>query len=221
MTTDWTSGVRLWFAPPEVSGSLDISRLSAGDIDELSRIKGARRQRDWRASRSLLQAANPDLTESRSLAHSQGYAALATGPALTQVGVDLEVLSERNFAAIAQLAYGSDESDWLDSLADETRQRSAFYELWTLKEASIKALGLPLLEGLRNCRFVDQDGLWNPWLPTTQSWVAATFMPTPNVILSVVLTGFSSQPGSFRPICIEWPDRPVSWPALRSISKLA
>ena len=221
MTTDWTSGVRLWFAPPEVSGSLDISRLSAGDIDELSRIKGARRQRDWRASRSLLQAANPDLTESRSLAHSQGYAALATGPALTQVGVDLEVLSERNFAAIAQLAYGSDESDWLGSLSDATRQRDAFYELWTLKEASIKALGLPLLEGLRDCRFVDQYGLWNPRLPTHQSWVAATFMPAPKVILSVVLTGCSPESGSLRPTCIEWPGRTVSWRTLRSLPKPA
>lgn len=221
VTTDWTAGVRLWFAPPEVAGSLDISHLTADEAGEFSRIRGTRKQCDWKASRLLLHAAGPELTDSRSLAHSHGYAALAIGPGLTRVGVDIEVLSERNFAAIAQLAYGSDESDWLDSLADETRQRSAFYELWTLKEASIKALGLPLLEGLRNCRFVDQDGLWNPWLPTTQSWVAATFMPTPNVILSVVLTGFSSQPGSFRPICIEWPDRPVSWPALRSISKLA
>ena len=219
MTSDWTSGVRVWFAAPEAAGSLDMSRLNADDIDAYSRIKGARRLRDWRASRSLLQAVGPDLTESRSLAHSQGHAALATGPGLTRVGVDLEVLSERNFAAIAQIAYGCDESDWLGSLSDSTRQRDAFYELWTLKEASIKALGLPLLEGLRNCRFVDQDGLWNPQLPTPQSWVAATFMPASNVILSVVLTGCSPEAGCFRPTCIEWPGRTVSWRTLHSFPK--
>ena len=221
MTSDWTSGVRVWFAAPEAAGSLDMSRLNADDIDAYSRIKGARRLRDWRASRSLLQAVGPDLTESRSLAHSQGHAALATGPGLTRVGVDLEVLSERNFAAIAQIAYGSDESDWLGSLSDPTGQRNAFYELWTLKEASIKALGLPLLEGLRDCRFVDQDGLWNARLPTTQRWVAASFMPAPTVVLSVVLTGCSPETACFRPTCIEWPGRTVSWPTLRSFPKPA
>ena len=68
--------------------------------------------------------------------------AVAQGMAL---GVDVEFLPRKNrLKEIAERYFHPDEISHLDALRDVTQQRLAFFELWTCKEAYIKALGKTL-----------------------------------------------------------------------------
>lgn len=74
------------------------------------------------------------------LSHSRGWAALALTDA-GEVGVDVEFRGRRNdIAGIAQRFYQPAEVQALAALPEAVRRRR-FFELWTLKEAAVKALG--------------------------------------------------------------------------------
>ena len=62
---------------------------------------------------------------------------------------------------------------------------ATFYELWTLKEAFAKALRLPLVDALRQCRFVDAEFHRRADIPTTRHWRATVFAPRPQLRLAV------------------------------------
>jgi 4'-phosphopantetheinyl transferase len=74
-----------------------------------------------------------------SLAHSETWLACAFGrtPAL---GIDIEVLRPRDWAAAAELVFAPTERDWVLAARGVTRLRRG-YRLWTLKEAFAKAVG--------------------------------------------------------------------------------
>jgi len=74
------------------------------------------------------------------LSHSGQQAVLAVGLS-PLLGVDLEqVKATRNYLGIAHQYFANNELQWLSELTAENRA-SGFYRLWTLKEATIKALG--------------------------------------------------------------------------------
>ena len=81
-----------------------------------------------------------------SVAHSPG-ALLCAVSGDGDVGVDVELQErtrERAFSSLARLArryFSATEQAELAGLPDETAQRARFLELWTLKEAYVKALG--------------------------------------------------------------------------------
>jgi 4'-phosphopantetheinyl transferase len=81
------------------------------------------------------------------LSHTQGLLALAVSSA-PDVGVDVES-AQRNVAmlALAERYFHVAELQWLRS-AEPAQLRARFFQLWTLKEAYVKARGLGLQLGL-------------------------------------------------------------------------
>ena len=77
------------------------------------------------------------------LSHSAGRVVLAVSRC-EEIGVDIEsAIKPRRIAAIAQRYFSDKEAAALLSLP-ENQQQSRFYDLWTLKEAYIKACGMGL-----------------------------------------------------------------------------
>ena len=72
-----------------------------------------------------------------SLSHSQQWIACATGAGV-HAGVDIEVIDpERNIEALASTAFHNEERAWLVR-QDSGERITAFYRMWTLKEALVK-----------------------------------------------------------------------------------
>lgn len=59
------------------------------------------------------------------------------------LGVDLERISNIDFSSIANRYFSEDENNALKKL-EESEKRNAFFRIWTLKEACVKALGVGL-----------------------------------------------------------------------------
>lgn len=99
---------------------------------------------------ALCASGQPHLPDSPlviSLAHSGAWVACAFGR-VAALGVDIEVIRPRpRLFAFARRFYSTAEVAWLESLAD-AEQLAAFHDIWTLREAWLKAQGY----GLRDYR---------------------------------------------------------------------
>ena len=220
VVTPLPPAIHVWYAPPEAADTLDPAALEAPHRDAWSKLQTARRRRDWQAGRALQSVAHVPAGATFSSSHSGGQAALVVSAARCTLGIDLESLVPRAYADLADLAFSCTESAWLRSLDDANEQCAAFYELWTLKEASIKALRLNLLDGLRQCCFVADDGEWRGRLPVAGPWHATVYAPRPGVRLAWIWIG---NPAGSRPADValhEWPGRTADWPVVRSIGTL-
>lgn len=104
--------------------------------------------------------------------HSGDQAVFAVGTG-AQPGIDIERLRPRPRALeIAQRYFDETESRALERVADEARA-AAFLELWTAKEAVLKALGRGLAFGLHRLRIaMHSDRLHLRWLDDddAQAW---------------------------------------------------
>ena len=97
----------------------------------------------------------------------------------SEIGVDVEYLNkDRNFMGLAKSSFSPEEQSDLYEL-DEEKRKDRFYDLWTLKEAYIKAKGMGLaipldqfsfsFEGEDNLRFhaqpslAEDESLWRFW----------------------------------------------------------
>lgn len=144
-------------------GGLDSaeSLLQEFDRARLQRIASAKRRRELLAGRWLLQAlsahlglspvvfdgadgaagvvvrtsAQSDLRLSASVTHAGQWVACALG-CENGVGIDLEILVERDFLALTEASF-ADAADAIGALAPEER-KVAFYQRWTRHEAAIK-----------------------------------------------------------------------------------
>ena len=91
------------------------------------------------------------------LSHSGDWLALALcqeGP----LGVDVEMgLRRRQILPLAKRFYASSEYEWLGSLPAQ-EQESAFYRLWSRKEAVLKAQGDGIAAGLDKVCFMPEEG---------------------------------------------------------------
>jgi len=210
------TALQVWLATPEAAAALDPASLDAAEREAWARVRTGRRRLDWAASRSLLRAASSDRSSARSLSHSHGYAALALASPATAVGVDVEWLAPREFAGMADVGYSPAEAALIASLAGPGQRCAAFYELWTLKEACAKALGLSLVDSLRQCRFVNDRLAWEAEIPSARSWQAIVYAPRPDLRLSLVWTTDTLEP-ALAPVAMkEWPSvHAVEWPAVR------
>ena len=86
------------------------------------------------------------------LSHSGDYAVLAFHRS-HPVGVDIEhITPTRDPLRLSRRFFSREESDALAALSPEN-QLDAFYQLWTLKEAYIKARGDSIFDGLQAPRF--------------------------------------------------------------------
>lgn len=86
------------------------------------------------------------------LSHSRDWVVLALGEA-EEIGVDVEHHGRRNdIDGIAERFFTAEEYRELATLAPAAR-RQRFFELWTLKEAYVKALGRGIATALAGTRF--------------------------------------------------------------------
>ena len=102
----------------------------------------------------------PELSDQRwqfNLSHSGDWlviALCAKGP----LGVDVELgQRRRQTLPLARRFYATSEYEWLAALPAE-EQESAFYRLWSRKEAVLKAQGAGIAAGLDKVRFVPEEG---------------------------------------------------------------
>lgn len=109
------------------------------DSEDQKKIKVAPKyasQKDWRSSRYLKQSV-PFEYQSLSLTHKKAHAALISATSIhAPIGIDIEFCQDRDFLALAQICYTEIEQAWLQQ---QPCLNTAFYQLWTLKEALIKA----------------------------------------------------------------------------------
>eukprot|EP00897_Mesotaenium_endlicherianum_P008606 jgi/Mesen1/7774/ME000408S06880 len=96
-------------------------------------------QVDWQAS-GLTGAAT---RLQYNLSHTSSL--IACGLTLdSPIGLDVEEVhrdTRRDVLAVARRRFSPEEADWLEQVADLEERRLRFVQLWTLKEAYVKALG--------------------------------------------------------------------------------
>jgi len=150
------------------------------------------------------------------LSHSGGHVACGV-PAGGRFGVDLEWFAPRRALALAEFAYSAGEAAALAAVP-EARRGEAFLDLWVLKEAAAKALGLPLLTALAQCRFsVAQGGISARWPPgTAMAWSASLYAPRPGLRLAWLAFATEGEAAGKEPSCHEWIGdedvlKPVRW----------
>jgi 4'-phosphopantetheinyl transferase len=111
-----------------------------------------------------------------SLSHTRGLAACAVGRPYA-LGIDAEAWREPAPIEIAERYFAPAESRLVADLAPEERP-SAFYRLWTLKEAYLKATGQGLAAALDSFAFsLDPTGLTLPAPGSGATWQFAEFRP--------------------------------------------
>ncbi len=210
--------VHIWFRPTEAldEAAIDaaVSVLSDDERTQFERFHSARDARDYAAAHALLRTSlsryadrgpsrwrfdrtppgKPFLIEedgfsaSFSLSHTHGMVACAL-TAAAALGVDVECIDRKvDSADIAARFFAPAEAAHLAQLDGEVR-RERFFDLWTLKEALVKALGVGLAESLNRFAFaVAPDGGISLSAPAgigAQSWQFGLFAPGPRHRLAV------------------------------------
>jgi 4'-phosphopantetheinyl transferase len=122
-----------------------------------------------------------------SLSHTRGLVACAVS-AGAAVGVDAEVAPRRgNLDRVARQACSTDERAQLLALAPADRARR-FLDLWTLKEAYLKARGVGITVPLQHVSFdLREAGAISPTLADddAQPWSFALLTPSPDSRVAV------------------------------------
>ena len=148
----------LWLAVPAGRGNLPRRAAGADRAMRAALLRHLERQ-------GLAAAPGPGLS------HAGGYACYLSNPAV-QTGLDLEWIRRRDVVSLANFAYAPEEAHRLAALPGEERD-AAFVELWVLKEAAAKALGLDLFTALASCVFSVQGGVISGAVPGGVPWRAA------------------------------------------------
>ena len=132
-----------------------------------------------------------------SLSHTRGMVACAVTSSAA-VGVDVECVDrEVDPGAIAARFFAPSETAQIMTLEGEAR-RDRFFDLWTLKEALVKALGLGMAVSLGSLAFtVGADGGIHVDAPDVDSgaWQFRLFAPGPRHRLAVAVGRPPSHPG--------------------------
>ena len=119
-------------------------------------VRTGRAARDWKFGagqygkpRPIARPGEPDIR--LNLSHTRGLAAVAlcTG---REIGVDAERMGQATPFEVARQVFVPAERDLLDAHRPDERPE-AFYRLWTLKEAYLKATGYGLARALVSCVF--------------------------------------------------------------------
>lgn len=92
---------------------------------------------DWQSSRFLKQQIPNNQYHTLSLSHKKGHSALFIYHLPQQnIGIDLEYMQDRDYLALSTLFCTPSEQNWL---RNQPNRQIAFYQLWGIKEAIIKA----------------------------------------------------------------------------------
>lgn len=137
-----------------------------------------------------------------SLTHARGLVACAVSP-VEAVGVDAERIEGWDDAALAQRFFAPEECRSLAGLPPLARRRR-FFELWTLKEAYLKALGVGLRQPLAEFALTG-DGragfqLLSRAAPDAAAarWSFALLHPAPDQVLSAACRRGGEAPVRFQ-----------------------
>jgi 4'-phosphopantetheinyl transferase len=125
------------------------------------------------------------------LTHTDGLVACVIGPPDLALGIDAEAVDRplSDLLAIARRFFSADEASALEAHAPSSR-RVRFAELWTLKEAFVKAVGTGLSHPLDQVAFEwgDRGSLTvRSATVDAREWQFALFAPTPRHRLSIAL----------------------------------
>lgn len=125
-----------------------------------------------------------------SLSHTRGFVACAIGRAMA-IGVDVERTDRRvSRADLGRMVFSDDEAAALDALPPGDRPARLF-ELWTLKEAFVKATGRGLSQPVRalSFRFDGAGGIAfePPASDAGSRWHLAVYAPLANARLAVAV----------------------------------
>jgi 4'-phosphopantetheinyl transferase len=130
------------------------------------------------------------------VSHSGDFAMIAWAPA-RRVGVDIESKRERlDWRALAETAFGPDDHTFVEALPPEA-QREAFFDVWTAKEALLKAIGVGIAGGLD--RFSVLGG--TPREPLVRG--AESHAPMPSLPLGDYEAHWCDAPDGYS-ACIAW-----------------
>jgi phosphopantetheinyl transferase len=150
----------------------------------------------WRFStneygKPFLENVDPQVRElSFSLSHTRGCVACAIASKVP-LGVDVEQIDQSQCVQeIADRYFSKREAAWSRHCSDELRN-IRFAELWTLKEAFLKAVGVGLSESLTNVSFRFHEPACiqfsGPSTIDPHEWHFALFEPVYNVRLGIVV----------------------------------
>jgi 4'-phosphopantetheinyl transferase len=212
--------VHIWFRPTESldATAIDaaVSVLSDEERAQYRRFHFSRDARDYAAAHALLRqtlsrdgdrapdrwrfdrtpGGKPFLIDARgchasfSLSHTHGMVACAVTKG-ADVGVDVECIDRQVDAAdIAARFFAPAESADLTRLGEEAR-RDRFFDLWTLKEALVKALGVGMAMSVGSLAFTIDSGnrvsLEAPVDVDARAWQFGLFAPAPRYRLAVAV----------------------------------
>jgi 4'-phosphopantetheinyl transferase len=135
--------------------------------------------------------AGADARLSFNLSHARGLVACAVTTG-ADVGIDVEAVTRAiDWRAIASRYFSPEEVSAIER-ADPTAQTIRFFELWTLKEAFIKALGLGMLQPLTTMTFSIEHGDAISFLPPSgilaNVWQFGLFAPSADHRLALAVS---------------------------------
>ena len=174
------------------------SQLAPDEHEQYERFHDPHDARDYACAHALLRTtlslesdreAADAAGISFSLAHARGMVACA-GTDAPAVGIDVESV-DRDVDAnrIAGRFFAPVEAAHLDQLDGDAR-RDRFFDLWTLKEALVKALGVGMAAALDRLAFtVGPDGRVRLDAPDVETgvWLFGLFAPGPRHRLAVAV----------------------------------
>jgi len=147
---------------------------------------------------ALLPAGAPRL--SFNLSHTDGLVACALADGL-HVGVDVESLTREASDEVAERCFAPRELEVRRTLATEADRTRRFFELWTLKEAYVKAIGAGLAHPLDTIAFTPDQvpeaiGFDAPAGVDASGWQFALFQPTDRHVLAVAVERTGGRAGA-------------------------
>lgn len=164
---------------------------------------GLSRQRIVRgeSGRPVLAADEGAAAPSFNISHARGKVLVAIGPPGTALGVDVENhrRNDVDFMAIGKRFLDATELSWIDA-AGEAARHERFVQVWTLKEALLKAVGCGLSTPMASFRLrmsppafdsgppdLIPVGHWRlaQWKPDPDSWAALAVDEMPEAPLDV------------------------------------
>jgi 4'-phosphopantetheinyl transferase len=207
----------------EVDVSRALALLSAGERERHGRLRLERDRDEFALAHGLLRTTLSELEDvaprdwrfeigahgkpalaagvsarpwSFNLSHTRGLVACAV-TRQAAVGIDVELVTRTtDWRGIASRYFSPAETAQIDR-APAAEQATRFFELWTLKEAFAKALGVGLARTLDACAFEVADGtvvgcrLLNGADPA--AWQFALFAPAPHHRLAVAVSDGSDR----------------------------
>lgn len=182
--------IYLWFAGADAQSFYSPDKLDKSDQAIITKNPARQSTSNWQTSRALKQFFREKyLLQHYSISHKKELSLLAASNVNNPVGVDLEWMQTRDFADLIPLFCHEEEQKWWQEQQDK---KWAFYQLWCLKEALIKADNLSFPSDLKRVGLSNKksdivltSGCLKSWQGVVccldKQWMMAAVWPTSTV----------------------------------------